>query len=44
MSYIMNVHLSQAKIKKIYNKYNLSLDDLLKDRYIMSLRFFAVML
>ena len=44
MSHIVNVHLSQTETKKIYNKYNLSLGDLLKDRYITSLRFFAVML
>ena len=44
MSHVINVHLSQTEIKKIYNKHNLSLNDLLKDRCIMSLRFFAVML
>ena len=44
MSHMVNVHLSQAETKKIYNKYNFSLDDLLEGRCIMLLRFFAVML
>ena len=44
MSHVIDVHLSQTETKKIYNKYNLLLDDLLKGRYIMSLRFFTVVL
>ena len=44
MSHVIDVYLSQTEIKKIYNKYNFSLDNLLKDRCIMSLRFFVIML
>ena len=44
MSHVIDVYLSQTETKKIYNKYNLSLNDLLKDRYIMLLEFFAVIL
>ena len=44
MNHVVDVHLSQAEAKKVYNKYDLLLDDLLEGRCMTPLRLFAVVL